>query len=241
MLERMLTSVEDQAIFERSADTLRYVVLDELHTYRGNNATHLRGLLRRLRHPLRERPVFVGTSATLTSAQPGTTNASEGYLSKTPQEDIDAFVRPLFDTTNYAFVTPAYAPATPTPQETPVPAVDDLTGLGWELHLDEDRGLANLSRLLGRRFTDFDLDENDGEPSPAAVALERNAFVIALKQSLYNGPLTFREVVDILRPLVPQRTPDVVALTKAYLSAIAFVNQTAEGDGVLDFRLHLFR
>src|SRR5690606_29062299 len=54
------------------------------------------------------------------------------------------------------------------------------------------------------------------------------------------GPLSFREVVDVLRPLVPPDTPDVVALAKAYLSAIAFVNHTAKEHPVLDFRIHLF-
>lgn len=241
MLDRMLTSEADRSIFDRSADTLRYVVLDELHTYRGNNATHLRGLLRRLRHALHRRPVFVGTSATLTSGGPSTQDAlSEGYLTKTPQEEIDAFVKPLFDTDEYVVVTPAYAPAALASEVVSVPRVEDAGALGWELHLDERRGLSNLSRLLGTRFDEFDLKEEDGESPRVTQALERDAFVAELKRRLYQGPLTFREVVDVLRPLAPADTASAVELAKAYLSAIAFTNQKAKGDPVLDFRIHLF-
>ena len=68
MLEHMLTRDEDRAIFTRSSGTLRYLVLDELHTYRGNKAAHLRGLLRRFVHAISRRPVFIGTSATLMDA-----------------------------------------------------------------------------------------------------------------------------------------------------------------------------
>jgi hypothetical protein len=239
MLDRMLTSAADRAIFERSAATLHFVVLDELHTYRGNNATHLRGLLRRLRHTLNERPVFVGTSATLTSAHPDARKA-EGYLATTDKEGVDAFVKPLFDTDEYTLVTPAYEPVAPVSDTAPVPAVEDPTGLGWELHLDEARGLANLSRLLGKRFDEFDLDEDEGRPSRVTQALEQNVFVSELKQRLLPGPLSFREIVEVLRPLAPPHTHDVVALAKAYLSALAFVNQTAKGGAVLDFRVHLF-
>src|SRR5690606_16980579 len=49
MLDWMLTRAKDQPIWERSRETLRYVVLDEIHTYRGNKATHLKYLLARLR------------------------------------------------------------------------------------------------------------------------------------------------------------------------------------------------
>ncbi len=240
MLDRMLTSADDRTIFERSANTLRYVVLDELHSYRGNNATHLHGLLRRLQHPLLKRPVFVGTSATLTSGRSNITSKAEGYLSMTSQVEVDAFIKPLFDTNKYTVVTPAYAPMAPILEVTPVPTVEDLTGLGWELHHDEDRGLANLSKLLGTEFNDFDLDGEDGAPSRVTQVLERNAFVSKLKQRLSDGPLTFREVVDVLRPLAPSGTPDVVALTKAYLSAISFINHTAVQHPLLDFRIHLF-
>jgi ATP-dependent helicase YprA (DUF1998 family) len=48
MLDRMLTRKEDQRIFIESAHTLRYLVLDELHTYTGSKAAHLKYLLARL-------------------------------------------------------------------------------------------------------------------------------------------------------------------------------------------------
>ena len=242
MLDRMLTSTGadgDRSIVEASADTLRYVVLDELHTYTGNNATHLRGLLRRLRHPLHHRPVFVGTSATLTSRS-AASQETDGYLSQTPKEEADAFIKPLLDTEDFQIVTPDYAPLVPPGEVTAISLVNDVDALGWELQINESRGLDNLSRLLGRSFIEEDLDPEDGEPPLASQALRRDAFVVELTQRLYHGPLTFAEVVDVLQTCAPQGTSDLPALAKAYLSAIAFVNQMGKGEAVLDFHMHLF-
>lgn len=242
MLDRMLTTSgpdSDHAIFERSADTLRYVVLDELHTYTGNNATHLRGLLRRLRHVLHQRPVFVGTSATLASGA-APRDATDGYLAHAPQGEIDAFIQPLLDTDTYRVVTPDYAPLVPPVETAPVALLDDPTALGWALQIDADRGLDNLSQLLGRRFIEDDLDAEDGDPPRVVQALHKDGFVAAFSARLHDGPLTFRQVVELLATCAPDETPDVPALAKAYLSAIAFANQMGQGEAVLDFRIHLF-
>ncbi|MEA3338864.1 MAG: DEAD/DEAH box helicase, partial [Chloroflexota bacterium] len=65
MLDWMLTRSKDQPIFESSRNTLKYIVLDEIHIYRGNKATHLKYLLARLKSRLSGQIVQVGTSATL--------------------------------------------------------------------------------------------------------------------------------------------------------------------------------
>ncbi len=48
MLDHLLLRHEDAALWERSADSLRYVVLDEFHTYDGAQGTDVAMLLRRL-------------------------------------------------------------------------------------------------------------------------------------------------------------------------------------------------
>jgi superfamily II DNA/RNA helicase/very-short-patch-repair endonuclease len=66
MLEYLLLRGDGRTIFKNHA--VRFVVLDEVHTYKGALGTDVACLLRRLRAALGEaNPVFVGTSATLHS------------------------------------------------------------------------------------------------------------------------------------------------------------------------------
>lgn len=68
MLELLLTRPEDRGLIS-SAGNLRYLVLDELHTYRGRQGADVAMLIRRLRTQLgREAIQCVGTSATLATS-----------------------------------------------------------------------------------------------------------------------------------------------------------------------------
>jgi hypothetical protein len=66
-LDWMLTGDAGRKMLERSSSTLRFVVVDELHTFRGAKAAHLKYLLRRLRDATGVTPVMIGASATLGS------------------------------------------------------------------------------------------------------------------------------------------------------------------------------
>ena len=66
MLELIMTRVEDKKLL--SDASLKYVVLDELHTYRGRQGADVAMLIRRLSEKYGESDLqFVGTSATLAS------------------------------------------------------------------------------------------------------------------------------------------------------------------------------
>lgn len=70
MLEFMLVRAEDEPILARSRGCLRWIVLDEAHTYVGSQAAELALLLRRVLHAFgaeREQVRFVATSATIGS------------------------------------------------------------------------------------------------------------------------------------------------------------------------------
>lgn len=76
MLEYLLVRPKDrEALFARHR--MRFVVFDEVHTYRGGLGTNIALLVRRLRAHLRRAvsdrpsPIFVGTSATIRSNTPG--------------------------------------------------------------------------------------------------------------------------------------------------------------------------
>ena len=66
MLEYLLLRGDGRALFRNHA--VRFVVLDEVHTYKGALGTDVACLVRRLRAALGEaNPLFIGTSATLQS------------------------------------------------------------------------------------------------------------------------------------------------------------------------------
>jgi superfamily II DNA/RNA helicase len=68
MLEYMLVRTQDQPILEKSRGKLRWIVLDEAHTYLGSQAAELSLLLRRVMHAFCVEPPqvrFVATSATI--------------------------------------------------------------------------------------------------------------------------------------------------------------------------------
>ena len=68
MLEMLLTRPEDRRSIIRSSRDLRFLVLDELHTYRGRQGADVAMLIRRLREAVEaDHLQCVGTSATLAS------------------------------------------------------------------------------------------------------------------------------------------------------------------------------
>ena len=66
MLELMLTRSEDRELV-RAARNLKFLVFDELHTYRGRQGADVAMLIRRCRHAFGDDIICVGTSATMAS------------------------------------------------------------------------------------------------------------------------------------------------------------------------------
>ena len=66
MLELLLTRSEDRELV-RAAQGLRFLVFDELHTYRGRQGADVAMLIRRCRHAFGNGILCVGTSATMAS------------------------------------------------------------------------------------------------------------------------------------------------------------------------------
>lgn len=82
MLEYMLVRGEDAHIVQASRGKLRYIVLDEAHTYVGSHAAELALLLRRVMHAFNVEPKdvrFVATSATISGGSGGK-QALESFL-----------------------------------------------------------------------------------------------------------------------------------------------------------------
>lgn len=83
MLEYMLVRSEDRPIINQSQGMLRWIVLDEAHTYQGSRSAEIALLLRRVLHSFGVEPSqvrFVATSATIGDDSPATERRLEQFL-----------------------------------------------------------------------------------------------------------------------------------------------------------------
>ncbi len=231
MLDWMLTRKKDLAIFEESADTLRYVVLDEIHTYRGNKATHLKYLLARFKANLKMGPVYIGTSATLRRAIGEQGKAING---------IDDFIKPLLDAEEYILIEPEYE----TEQEVqpdPIPrqVFDAQDALDWDMSPNVEHGLRSIGYLTEKKYPNA---YNEALAS-AFEDLRRNEFLVKVRKALIEkNAQSFGDLVSLLSGLFPAGKPihSPERIVKAYLSAVSFYNHLNPSSPVLDYRLHLF-
>ncbi len=238
MLDWMLTRLDDQAIFEASRDSMRFIVLDEIHTYRGNKATHLKYLIARLKSRFSGPIVQVGTSATLQS------HDIPGYLQDGPDR-LDQFIRPLLSVDAFEFIEPDYEPEMEKPVEREFPHLPDVDeSLGWALETDPRSGLQKVGRLMGKGYSMMDLGVDDVSEAAFFRDLKQHPFIQALRSALTKDAASFVDLVSLLCRLLPASYPSHHAeeMVKAFLSAVAFANHHAgsQGQPLLDFRVHLF-
>ena len=67
MLELLLTRLQERSIRDAIYENLRYLVFDELHTYRGRQGADVAMLIRRIRAQCKNEVTCIGTSATMVS------------------------------------------------------------------------------------------------------------------------------------------------------------------------------
>lgn len=67
MLELMMTRYQEMDLRDSLAKSLKYLVFDELHTYRGRQGSDVAMLIRRIKHLAQQELVCIGTSATMAS------------------------------------------------------------------------------------------------------------------------------------------------------------------------------
>ncbi|MEI2782612.1 MAG: DEAD/DEAH box helicase [Candidatus Competibacter sp.] len=92
MLEYLLVRNEDRPIIEKSQGQLRWIVIDEAHTYVGSQAAELTLLLRRVLHTFGCRPGevrFIATSATLGEASETSRRQLAAFLADVAGVSVD--------------------------------------------------------------------------------------------------------------------------------------------------------
>lgn len=93
MLELILTRPQERTTLVRAAKGLRFLVLDELHTYRGRQGADVAMLVRRVREALNaNRMQCIGTSATLAGS--GTLEEQQSEVAEVASQIFGATVQP---------------------------------------------------------------------------------------------------------------------------------------------------
>ena len=77
MLELLLTRVQERPIRDAIFENLRYLVFDELHTYRGRQGADVSMLIRRIQSLCQQSVCCIGTSATMVSVGSAESQRSE--------------------------------------------------------------------------------------------------------------------------------------------------------------------
>ena len=90
MLELLLTRIQERPIRDAIFQNLRYLIFDELHTYRGRQGADISLLIRRILSQCQQPVCCVGTSATMVSA-----SNPESQLSEVAQVARTVFGRPF--------------------------------------------------------------------------------------------------------------------------------------------------
>lgn len=243
MLDRLITKEWPRSMFERSMHTLRFLVVDEIHYYRGTKGANLCLLLRRLRTLCADKSqlIQIGASATLRNGG--------GYYSDNDQEQIETFARSLFGqeaTHHFRFVTPIYDdfrhedeaadPSFPR-MDLPPPGFSETTA-----------DPAAIRKLAGH-LAGAELPPpfpGRGLPDPLFQFAKRNQFLQKMREELQKRACTIDELAEVFRCVYydnhqgkPRQPREMVY---AYLSLVNELNRRSAPsvpEVLLDYRLHL--
>ena len=241
MLDFLLIRPRDQALWRfNTPETLRYLVVDELHTFDGAQGTDLAMLIRRLRQRLRcggqdaaGRLICVGTSATLGDAsntQPLRDYAGQIFATGFDADAVITERRQGFD----AFIGDEVVEHL---------VADDETALAAVTETDFERPEAAVRRFLPAFFTNpavlAELDSGV-ETALGRLRLGQELTKHLLFQSLLrvatHGPVTVDEIADKLqRTLSSRLAAEAPALVRALLTLVAwarapYAGQTVDAD-----------
>lgn len=237
MLERVLTARKWRPVIEACKSSLSFVVLDELHTYRGTKATQLMFLLQRLREQTATDPLPIGASATL--AQSG------GYISGTvaDQDALQEFLQRILGVSNCRVVTPYYETSDLNPLSWPDEALTVTDNVGHSSTPSDKCKL--ISVLLGEKVpVSFWLGDTSFWDTDVGLKVARHPFLVSLKSALEeNGAKTYQEIVKLYQTSCPHKLEheEAALAVKSWLNALSIIATDFNDDRqALDMRLHIF-
>ncbi|HWP37890.1 MAG TPA: DEAD/DEAH box helicase [Gemmatimonadales bacterium] len=225
-LEFLLVRPEDRVLF---TNALRYLVLDELHSYRGALATEIACLIRRLKAHAGLHPgelVAIGTSATVASGAGGA-------------EALAEFATALFgETVRSEDVIGESFVAGPGKQATNVPAAPDLSD--DDLLAFDPSDEWSVTRLA-ERLTGVRLEGGEPLPQRLASVLAGNAIVALLEES-FGKPASVGDAIAALRRRIPDRAHRTEAELRREIEAYLLIGSVGDEEHLPRLRpkLHTF-
>jgi len=225
-LEFLLVRAEDRVLFTRA---LKYLVLDELHSYRGALATEIACLIRRLKAHAGVEPgelLGIGTSATVASGVGGADGLAE-FASILYGEDF----RPE------DIIGESLVPVT-VESEAWVPVVPDLKGLNLaDLDPTNESVMVDFAeRLTGRRCLP------DGALAARIGSVLKSNAVVGLLEEVFSRPSSLAEASSEARRRFTDRAEQPRESVQREIEAYLFVGSLGDEDDPPRLRpkLHLF-
>ena len=215
MLELLLTRVQERPIREAIFEGLRYLVFDELHTYRGRQGADVAMLIRRIRSQCQQSICCIGTSATMVSVG----------SAQSQREEVAHVASTVFGRT--------FKP-NQIVDETLAPSLADGTQPSkQELHAAIVAGI------------DADGSERELRRHPVAVWLETCIALETRDGRLVRRtPMGLKDVVGALVTASDAPEDRCHAAIEATLQWVSIVNQRIQASGssytLLPFKLHQF-
>ena len=241
MLDRLLTKAETRTMFVKSKQTLKYIVVDEIHYFRGTKGANLSLLLRRLRTLCKVSLVQVGASGTL--------RHGGGYFLDSEEERIKQFAQRIFGqeaVTQHGFqlIEPMFQREQQKELDA-LPDTEDIIGESFLRELDGKKA-QELYKQLAKSLHEEKREPLHIEETTMYRFLLCSPYLKKIRTHLTEGTKTFGELVKLFAELYEneyRRVPrNPKAVVEAYLSVIGYVNQRCAERNIplpLDYRLHL--
>jgi len=237
MLDYLMVRPKDKPLWEKNhSNTLRFLVVDELHTFDGAQGTDLACLLRRLKSRLRADQLCpIGTSATLGS---GSTNELRHYAGQIfdAEFDQDSIITEerrdagtfLMETLSSRFTIPS--------EITPPDQFDSI----------EEYIQSQFKSWFGQVVSLDEVRQNSWRIKLGAILREHVVFENMIKiLRRHNSPLTSDIAEDLFESVASKNGPSASTLLESFLSLISYaLAPTHDGDEtpipLLDVRIQLW-
>ena len=227
MLEYLLVRKEDQKIFKEKA--LKFLVLDEIHTYKGALGAEVACLIRRLKGhvgKLGGELICIGTSATVKSKYDKDKRKLREFSTDLFGEEFDE---------EFLIEEKYYFPVGRAEEVPEDPRIEE-EDLDVEVTLEEDM-IPLLEKLTGSEF------RGGVKPEEWAYSvLERNKIATLIETRLLEGAKTIRELAEVIREEVPERRETPMEYLEREVKAYLLCGIFAKRDGRSRFRprVHVF-
>jgi superfamily II DNA/RNA helicase len=216
MLELILTRLAEKDMRDSIYQSLKYLVFDELHTYRGRQGSDVAMLIRRIKAKCKNEISCIGTSATMVSGD-----------------------NPSDQKAEVAKVATTFFGSTFQPDQI---VIESLT---QSLKVTDDHLLRSLVINEIKNGIYIKSDHDILINSPLAQWLENHIALQKLGDGTFarEKPLTFEQITELLQEFSGLSPEDCRKSVGDLLQWIAFVNMQTKGNthnAILPFKLHQF-